>query len=251
MRKCSRRTLLTAAALTALVTAGGCGAPAGPRAAPVSAPQDAGAASPAHTEGAHAPLPDRLPGLGPRTLADIPERTRQALVVTGSGRNSSRSKAVLYERTDAGWQAGGQWPARNALRGWTRDHRMGDLRSPVGVFTLSDAGGRLADPGSRLPYSRSSAFQVGGRGFAGEELAGSFDHVIAIDYNRRRGVSPLDPARPLGEERGGGIWIHVDHGGPTHGCIGLARPDVRRLLRLLDPARHPVVVMGDAASLAA
>ena len=49
---------------------------------------------------------------------------------------------------------------------------------------------------------------------------------------------------------GGGIWFHVDHGGPTHGCVSLSRPHMRALLRALDPALHPVVVMGDAASLA-
>ncbi|MER7024371.1 L,D-transpeptidase family protein [Streptomyces ramulosus] len=221
----------------------GCGGPTESRTT-VSVPQAAGRSA------APAQRADRLPGLGPRTLAEIPARTRQAVVVTGAGRNSSRSEAVLYERTDAGWRAGESWPARNALRGWTAGHRVGDLRSPVGVFTLSDAGGRLADPGSALPYSRSPGFRVGGTGFAGEPLAGSFDYVIAIDYNRKPGTSPLDPTRPLGEEKGGGIWIHVDHGGPTHGCIGLERGHVRRLLRLLDPARHPVVVMGDAASLA-
>ncbi|MEV2208231.1 arsenate reductase ArsC, partial [Streptomyces sp. NPDC047970] len=29
------------------------------------------------------------------------------------------------------------------------------------------------------------------------------------------GTTPLDAERPLGEERGGGVWIHVDHQGPT------------------------------------
>nr|WP_308407675.1 sigma factor [Streptomyces sp. RKAG337] len=60
----------------------------------------------------------------------------------------TRSTVILYERTDAGWTAGAAWPAHNALKGWTDDHREGDLRSPVGVFTLTDAGGRLADPGT-------------------------------------------------------------------------------------------------------
>ncbi|WP_372444751.1 L,D-transpeptidase family protein [Streptomyces coffeae] len=218
----------------------------------MSVPRAGGETSHTTTAGDRAPGEQRdvLPGLGSRTRAEVPDDTRQALVVTGSGRNSSTSKAVLYERTATGWQAKASWPARNALRGWTAGHRAGDLRSPIGVFTLSDAGGRLADPGSALPYSQSPNFRIGGTGFAGEPLVGSFDYVIAIDYNRERGTSPLDATKPLGAAKGGGIWIHVDHGGPTHGCIGLARPHVERLLRVLDPARHPVVVMGDAASLA-
>ncbi|MGW4672983.1 L,D-transpeptidase family protein [Streptomyces sp. NPDC004324] len=192
----------------------------------------------------------RLPGLGPRTLAAVPRTARQVVLVTGRGRNSPVSEATLYRRTDTGWEAGAHWPAHNALRGWTDDHHAGDLRSPIGVFALTDAGGRLSDPGSRLPYDRSGGFTVGGTGFEGEPLAGSFDYVVAINYNREPGTSPLDWTRPLGAGRGGGIWLHVDHGGPTHGCVSLAQRHMRELLLTLDPAQHPVVVMGDAASLA-
>jgi L,D-peptidoglycan transpeptidase YkuD (ErfK/YbiS/YcfS/YnhG family) len=194
--------------------------------------------------------PQQISGLGPRTLADIPSRARQAVVVTGRGKNSPRSTVVLYERTAAGWQAGAGWPAHNALRGWSKQHQAGDLRSPIGVFTLTDAGGLLRNPGTRLPYDRSMGFASPGTGFEGEPLVGSFDYVIAINYNRKPGTSPLDWTRPLGPGRGGGIWFHVDHGGPTHGCVGIAEDHMKELLLALDPGLHPVVVMGDAASLA-
>lgn len=196
-------------------------------------------------------LPHELPGIGPRTLAKIPERSRQVLLVTGEGRDSSRSKAVLYERAANGdWRPGATWPAHNARRGWTDKHMQGDLRSPIGVFGLTDAGGLHADPGSKLPYERSRSFTAVGTGFEGEPLAGSFDYVVAINYNRVAGTSPLDWTRPLGASRGGGIWVHVDHGGPTQGCVSIAERHMRDLLRTLDPARHPVIVMGDAKSLA-
>lgn len=195
--------------------------------------------------------PQQIPGLGPKTLAAVPASARQAVVVTGRGRNSPLSKVVLYQRTGTGWQAGPDWPAHNALRGWTDHHMVGDLRSPIGVYGLTDAGGRLRDPGTRLPYDQSSGgFVVSGTGFEGEPLAGSFDYVVAINYNRKPGTSPLDWTRPLGAERGGGIWIHVDHGGPTHGCVSIAEKHMKDLLLALDPALHPVVVMGDHASLA-
>ncbi|MEW2492571.1 hypothetical protein AB0942_03315 [Streptomyces nodosus] len=191
-----------------------------------------------------------LPGVGPQTSASIPEESRQVVLVTGNGVNSSESTVVLYDRTASGWQAGSVWKAHNALKGWTEDHHLDDLRSPIGVFELTDAGGLLPDPGSRLPYSRSNAFTIGGTGFAGESLAGSFDYVVAINYNRKAGTSPLDWTRPLGAERGGGIWLHVDHGGPTHACVSLEKAHMKALLLALDPGRHPVIVMGDAGSLA-
>ncbi|CAL9619614.1 L,D-transpeptidase family protein [Streptomyces sp. enrichment culture] len=260
------RRRLPSAAVALVVTAvlAGCGAPAGPAPgatptggaaasgpAPAAPPSVAPAAGAPGGAGAAAPAPDpsRLPGLGPQALAQIPGDTRQVVVVTGRGKDSSRSEVVLHRRTARGWRAGPAWPAHNALRGWTDDHRMGDLRSPIGVFTLSDAGGLLPDPGTRLPYDESPRFAISGTGFEGEPLEGSFDYVIAIDYNREPGTSPLDRTRPLGADRGGGVWLHVDHDGPTQGCVSLGEEHMKELLRVLDPDQHPVVVMGDAASL--
>ncbi len=198
------------------------------------------------------PAPARLPGLGPHTLAEIPADARQAVLVTGAGRDSSASSVTLYRQDPvAGWTpAGPAWPAHNALRGWSTHHRTGDLRSPVGVFTLTDAGGRLPDPGTRLSYDHAPiGFAANGTGFHGESLAGAFDYVIAIDYNRKPGTSPRDWTRPMGGSRGGGIWLHVDHGGPTQGCVSLPARGMRVLLRTLAPDLHPVVVMGDPSDL--
>ncbi|MET7694697.1 L,D-transpeptidase family protein [Streptomyces sp. NPDC005483] len=207
-------------------------------------------AAPSQTVRSRPQLPSQLPGLGPKTLAHIPPGTRQVLVVTGTAKNAASSQAVLWRRVDGGWLRGEVWAAHNGYRGWTDRHYEGDLHSPIGVFGLTDAGGRLADPGTKLPYHRSGAFSVTGTGFEGEPLDGSFDYVVALNYNRQPGTSPMDGTKPLGASRGGGIWIHVDHGGPTHACISLSKAHMRQLLRALDPADHPVAVLGDAASLA-
>ncbi|MFJ4467802.1 L,D-transpeptidase family protein [Streptomyces sp. NPDC089424] len=229
---------------TAAAAAGTAGPSGGPGTAQAK-PQPAGG----HRAESQTAAPTPLPGVGPRTLAGIPRDTRQVVLVSGRGKNSWDSEVTLYRRTEAGWQPGVTWPAHNALKGWTDDHRLGDRRSPIGVFTLTDAGGLLPDPGTRLPYDRSSGFTINGTGVLGEPLSGSFDYVVAIDYNREPGHSPLDWTRPLGTEKGGGIWLHVDHEGPTQGCVSLKKQHMRELLLWLDPEQHPVVVMGDAASL--
>nr|WP_225448742.1 L,D-transpeptidase family protein [Streptacidiphilus sp. P02-A3a] len=217
-----------------------------------SSPAPTPAAERAAPKAAPAPGLAQLPGLGAAFRAKIPADSQQVLVATGRAANTNTVTVVLYTRTAQGtWLPGQAWAGHNALDGWTTEHYEGDLHSPIGVYTLTDAGGLYANPGTKFPYLRSSEFQDLGTGFEGESLADAFNYVIAINYNHVPGTSPLSNARPMGETRGGGIWIHVDHGGPTHGCISLPQADVVTLLRTLDPAKHPVIVMGNAAALSA
>ncbi|MFE2412085.1 L,D-transpeptidase family protein [Kitasatospora sp. NPDC059408] len=193
-----------------------------------------------------------IPGLGASFTARIPAQTNQVVVATGQGKDTDKNSVTLWTRTPEGrWLPGETWQGHNGKNGWTTGHNEGDLRSPIGVFSLTDAGGRNADPGSKLPYDKDPSFVVSGTGFFGDQLAGSFDYVVAINYNRVPGSSPLDPRRPDGKSKGGGIWLHVDHDGPTHGCVSIPEDKMAQLIRTLDPAAHPVIVMGDATSLAA
>jgi L,D-peptidoglycan transpeptidase YkuD (ErfK/YbiS/YcfS/YnhG family) len=257
-RRRPRTPSIAAGALVLSVALAGCGGTGAERLADAPDTTDTtdttqarpGQPAPDPTESATPVAPARLAGVGPATLAGIPKNARQVVLVTGRGKDSPVSQVVLYRRTSAGWEPVATWPAHNALKGWTDDHHAGDLHSPIGVFTLTDAGGLRPDPGTKLPYDRSRGFTIAGTGFEGEPLAGSFDYVVAINYNHQPGTSPLDWTRPLGAGKGGGIWLHVDHGGPTHGCVSLPQEHMKELLRALDPAQHPVIVMGDAKSLA-
>lgn len=104
-------------------------------------------------------------------------------------------------------------------------------------------------PGRPSPV-RPVAGLPGPRGWA-KSYWHDFDYVIAINFNRRPGTPPDDPSRPQGQSKGGGIWLHLDHGSGTSACVSLPKPAMEHLLRTLDPQPAPVVVMGDRADLAA
>ncbi|MEU6370792.1 hypothetical protein ABZ876_35000 [Streptomyces sp. NPDC046931] len=194
--------------------------------------------------------PGRVPGVGDRLYRLVPDASSQVLAVYGDDEDSPESTLVLFEKDDGDtWYEAGRWRGHNGRKGWTTDHHEDDLRTPVGVFTLSDAGGVLDDPGTRLPYDQGKSYEVPQNW--GEAHRHDFDYVIAIDYNRLRGTPPNDPTRPEGAERGGGIWLHVDHGDGTSACVTLPESGMEYLLRTLDPDRHPVVVMGDREALKA
>lgn len=221
--------------------------PAAPEAS-AKAPSDS--RPPAQDRAARAAQRDPLQGLAgisERTRATIPAESRQLILVTGKTKESSESTAALYTRPAAGadWVRAESWPARNGAKGWSAERTYGDLTSPQGVFALTDAGGLLPKPpGTRFPYDKDSAFVATGRGVNGESLAGSFDYVVAIDFNRKPGTSPLDPTKPEGERKGGNIWLHVDHDGPSQGCVGIPKEAMKKVLETLDPAAKPVIVMG-------
>ncbi|MFC7814163.1 hypothetical protein ACFUTR_05835 [Streptomyces sp. NPDC057367] len=247
----ARRTAVAAAALGFLLTAvSACGgpSPSGP------APEDsAGGRPPASRSGGITADPTRIPGVGDRLLRRIPADSRQVVAVYGDGRDSADATVVLYTKRGSAWHRAHSWAAHNGRKGWTTDHHENDRRSPVGVFTLSDAGGVLPDPdpapGAGLPYTRSDAFAAP-RSWT-KAYWHDFDYVIAIDYNRVEGTPPNDPTRPEGASKGGSIWLHMDHGSGTSACVSLPKAGMEYLLRTLDPDLHPVVVMGDRAHLAA
>jgi L,D-peptidoglycan transpeptidase YkuD (ErfK/YbiS/YcfS/YnhG family) len=50
---------------------------------------------------------------------------------------------------------------------------------------------------------------------------------------------------------GSGIFVHVQTGRSTNGCISLRRPALLRVIRWLSPAAHPRIVIGTKAGLRA
>ncbi|WP_018638144.1 L,D-transpeptidase family protein [Parafrankia elaeagni] len=194
-----------------------------------------------------------IPGVGDLMMSRIPAATRQVIVVTGADASATVNRVVRWQRAaaDAPWTAvGAEIAGRNGANGWTHAHVEGDRSSPVGVFSLTAAGGRHPDPGTALPYEfRPSFYQAGSH--AGDPMAEAFNYVVAIDYNRLPGHPPSDPTRPLGAGAGGDIWLHVDHNTPTRGCISLPQASMEAVLHWLTPSSQPMIIMGDRASIEA
>ena len=185
-----------------------------------------------------------IPGIGADTMAEVPAEATQVLVSTTSERDGTQATTTLYERTPSGWEELKSFSGHNGKNGWKRDRHEGDKTTPIGVFSITDAGGYLEDPGTELPYTQSDDLRKGASRTYGEEFPQVFDYVIAINYNRKPGTPPTDGTRPHGWEKGGDIWLHVDHASPTLGCVTIDREDVKYLLKTLDPDQHPHIILG-------
>jgi L,D-peptidoglycan transpeptidase YkuD (ErfK/YbiS/YcfS/YnhG family) len=151
--------------------------------------------------------------------------------------------------TVCGKRAAGPWRARVGVRGLSARHREGDGTTPLGTFRLGPVVyGLAANPGVRFRYHRLTC------GDWWDEDARSptynlFRHVPCGTSPPFRGASEAlwrattayrlfaviayNPARIPG--RGSAIFLHVDTGRPTNGCVSLPEPALRLLLRRLEP----------------
>ena len=131
-------------------------------------------------------------------------------------------------------------------------------RTPAGVFTLTEAFGRLTDPGTRLPYRRvgMSSWWVsdvssrhyntyrectpgawcGFRQSRSEQLGAIslYSHAVVIDYNRD----------PITSGAGSAFFLHESEGKATQGCVSVPRDELVRILRWLRPGSDPVISIG-------
>jgi L,D-peptidoglycan transpeptidase YkuD (ErfK/YbiS/YcfS/YnhG family) len=178
-------------------------------------------------------------------------------VITVEARTPLSQTAVLrtWRETSAGHyvQIFGAVVAFVGVHG-VRPTREGLGRTPVGVFTLTQAFGNQPDNGTRLPYVHvgpddwwdedpvsahynrlvRSAISPGA---ASENLyyAGmAYAHAVVINYNMN----------PVVKAAGSGFFLHVSFGAPTEGCVAIPENDLDRVMRWLNPALHPVISIG-------
>ena len=207
----------------------------------------------------------------------------QVVVVTGGSWSASHAVLRRYERTpDGRWlRVGDAVPARVGRNGFVRaaERRQSTGTTPAGTFGLVSAFGNGPDPGTALPYRvvdrsdwwvydprdpgtynvlqpRRVATSAWRRSWA-EDLSGyggQYRYVAVLDFNLPAGVTraadgQLVAAEPADTRLGGGIFLHVNGPGATSGCVSVGRATMRLTLRWLDPAQHPVIVMGPRSAI--
>ena len=201
---------------------------------------------------------------------------RQVIVVEAPRWSSTEGTLTAFEKRDGNWQVvqptvRAQLGYGGLVRGDRR--RQGTGTVPTGVFEILSGFGRKADPGTALDYiqvdrndawtynprvpSTYNVFQDADRswksygGYVEElwDMGYQYDYVAVLDYNLpegpirtgaegvRRSTNPPDTSR------GGGIFLHVDNGNKTAGCIAVTKRVMRDLMTWMDPKKDPVIVI--------
>jgi L,D-peptidoglycan transpeptidase YkuD (ErfK/YbiS/YcfS/YnhG family) len=247
--------VLTAAALSA-----GCTRAAGPAASTGGGAPPVTAGS-AHSAPARTPASSSAPaGVAAASAGAVPRPAdplagRQFVTVTAASYGATYAAFTAYQRTGGRWRRiFGPWTARIGRNGFAPSglKREGDGRTPSGTFRFGFFFGVQPDPGVRFAYRQSQPYDFwdddpasplynewvdqrrAGPGLNPEPMdVSGYDYGAVIAYNT---------ARTPG--LGSAIFLHVNIGIATAGCVTLPSGELLRVLRWLDPARSPRIRMG-------
>lgn len=183
----------------------------------------------------------------------------QALLVGNTNPAAIEVRIFPLERKNGRWQSSfASLDGVIGRKGFAPpgEKREGDGRTPAGIFPLGTVFGYGPSFPTRMTYRQATVDDLW------------IDDVQADDYNRwvRRGTTQAASfermrrdddlykygivveynTNPVIKGQGSAIFFHLwqGRGISTAGCIALAEEDLVRIIKWLDPAARPLVVMG-------
>jgi L,D-peptidoglycan transpeptidase YkuD (ErfK/YbiS/YcfS/YnhG family) len=194
-----------------------------------------------------------------------PAGSQQLVTVVAPSARTTYAVVRLWERRGGGcWmQVAGPWAARVGRNGLSARHREGDGTTPTGTFGF----GRVVYGLESAPAIRYAYHRLVCGDWWDEDPASptynTFRHVACrirppfaggsealwratVAYRR---FAVVDYNRAAVPGRGSAIFVHVDTGRATNGCVSLPAARLDTLLRWLRPAAAPRIAIGTAAGL--
>jgi L,D-peptidoglycan transpeptidase YkuD (ErfK/YbiS/YcfS/YnhG family) len=179
----------------------------------------------------------------------------QLVTVTAASYHATRAVLTAYRRADGRWRrVFGPWAAWIGRNGMAPPgaKREGDGRTPSGTFGFGFFFGVDPDPGVLFPYRRVHAYDFwdddpasplynlwvdasqANPGADPEPMdVSAYDYGAVIAYNTTRTPG-----------LGSAIFLHINIGTPTAGCVTLPVSELLKILRWLNPADSPRITMG-------
>jgi L,D-peptidoglycan transpeptidase YkuD (ErfK/YbiS/YcfS/YnhG family) len=136
------------------------------------------------------------------------------------------------------------------------EKREGDGRTPSGVFPLGIVFGYERSFPTRMPYRQATAEDIWVDDTNADDYnrwvtrratrASSFEKMRRSDNLYKYGIVIEYNTNPVVKGYGSAIFIHIwrEKGKPTEGCVGMSQGDIVKIIRWLDPASKPLIVMG-------
>jgi L,D-peptidoglycan transpeptidase YkuD (ErfK/YbiS/YcfS/YnhG family) len=190
----------------------------------------------------------------------VPSETTQLITVHAVRRKTTYATLRTWRRVDGCWTAvAGPFSARVGRSGLRVNRREGDGTTPIGIFPIgSRMYGNEQNPGVRFRYTRLRC----GDWWVEDPSSPAYNTFQRIGCGRRPPFRTTTPdmskdttayaylaviefnMNPIVRGRGSGIFLHVQTGSATNGCVSLRRAQLLRVLRWLSPRASPRIAIG-------
>jgi L,D-peptidoglycan transpeptidase YkuD (ErfK/YbiS/YcfS/YnhG family) len=201
--------------------------------------------------------------MGVRTAAGA----RQLIVVTAANAITTYATLQTFSIGPNGWvTANPAMTARVGYNGWLpkSQRHEGDGTTPEGIFSIgATMYGNSPNPGVRYAYHQLVPGDYWDENPATGSLYNTFEHSTNTNCAANpfggdteclwRETAPYPSFAvinfniPATGASGSGVFLHAS-GGATAGCVSLGLSDLLTVLRWLDPASHPEVVLAGPSS---
>jgi L,D-peptidoglycan transpeptidase YkuD (ErfK/YbiS/YcfS/YnhG family) len=178
-------------------------------------------------------------------------KNKQLILVTTNGSATSSAEIRTFEK-----DAKGEWVQKLVGRGYVGKKgigkgKEGDAKTPAGKYTIGTAFGQKGNPGTKMPFRNitnddvwvddsnsklyntwQSRSKTKGQWKSAENMNHKlYTYGFVINYNTKRTPGA-----------GSAIFFHVGSS-YTLGCVATAKSNVVSVLKWLDPAKNPVIIM--------
>ena len=129
--------------------------------------------------------------------------------------------------------------------------------TPIGSFTLTQAFGALGNPGTGLPYFRTTPadWWISQQGplynthqhcssGCSFNLGDPNEHLMYETPYYNYAVVIDTPSGSAAYPHGSAFFLHVTDGTPTAGCVAIPQSTLVPLMQWLTPAAHPRILIG-------
>lgn len=177
----------------------------------------------------------------------------QLIISSAEIENTSDVIVQCYERVASGWiKIFDDMRGKIGKNGFTDDKNEGDLKTPMGAFSISRFFGSSNDIGFKFNYTKVTGKQLwiddhnsdyyntwqeasaDGRWNSCENLLHpAYTFAAVIDYNTA-----------CIKGKGSAIFFHKINLGATAGCTALEEEELVKVLKWLDPDKKPLIISG-------
>ena len=194
-----------------------------------------------------------------RTIECAFPSSSQVILVTDGALSGSVAQLSAFEMHEGEWKPFLKTvPAMIGRNGFapSGEKREGDGRTPTGIYSLGIAFGYGPKIDSAMPYRRMTRNDIWVDDPAspdynqlrkrGETRARSFEDMVLPDERYKYGIVITYNMDPVVPGHGSAIFLHVwkDPKTPTSGCVAISEENTLKLLKWLDPAKRPLIILG-------